>query len=92
MYTTTCHMNIDIDMLPEYEYLNLYCPNKCNKLSYKYNNKNNYDGLFLEGKFMSRPARGGGGEIHLGPGLVSGTKVLVKCLVMGATVKMVGGP
>ena len=47
MYTTTCNLNIDIDMIPEYEYLNLECPNKCNKLICNYN-KNNYDGLFSE--------------------------------------------
>ena len=45
---------------------------------------------FWNGKFMSRPARGGGGAKYLGLGLVSGTKILVKRLVMGATVKMVG--
>ena len=43
---------------------------------------------------MSRPARGGGrgGAKYLGPGLVGGTEILVKRLVMGATVKMVGAP
>ena len=49
-------------------------------------------GCFWNGKFMSRPARGGGGAggaKYLGLGLVSGTKILVKRLVMGATVKMV---
>ena len=48
MYTTTCKLNIDIDMIPEYQYLNLQNPNKCNKLIYSYNNKNNYNGLFFE--------------------------------------------
>ena len=48
-------------------------------------------GCFLNGKVMSRPAgRGGGGAKYLGPGLVRGTKISVKRLVMGATVKMVG--
>ena len=32
----------------------------------------------------------GGGAKYLGLGLVSGTEILVKRLVMGATVKMVG--
>ena len=45
-------------------------------------------GCFWNGKFMSRPARGG--AKYLGLGLVSRTKILVKRLVMGATVKMVG--
>ena len=48
-------------------------------------------GCFWNGKFMSRPARGGGrGAKYLGLGLVSGTEILVKRLVMGATAKMVG--
>ena len=34
----------------------------------------------------------GWGAKYLGPGLVRGPKILVKCPVMGATVKMVGGP
>ena len=34
----------------------------------------------------------GGGAKYLGPGLVREPEILVKCLVMGATVKMVGGP
>ena len=43
---------------------------------------------------MSRLARGGGqgGAKYLGPGLVSRTEILVKRLVMGATLKVVGGP
>ena len=50
------------------------------------------------GKYLvnPRPGRGGGGAgggaKYLGPGLVRGPEILVKCLVMGATVKMVGGP
>ena len=48
------------------------------------------------GKYLvnPRPARGGGrgGAKYLGPGLVRGPEILVKCLVMGATVKMVEGP
>ena len=36
--------------------------------------------------------QGGGGAKYLGPGLVRGRGILVKRLVMGATVKKVGGP
>ena len=42
-----------------------------------------------------RQGRAGGGRQgakYLGPGLVSEHKIVVKRLVMGATVKMVGGP
>ena len=43
---------------------------------------------------ISRPAKGGGGgrggKIP-GPGLVRGLEIVVKRLVMGATVKRVGG-
>ena len=34
----------------------------------------------------------GGGAKYLGPGLVRRLEILVKYLVAGATVKMVGGP
>ena len=37
--------------------------------------------------------RGGGiGAKYLGPGLVMGPEILVKRLLMGATVKRIGGP
>ena len=54
--------------------------------------KNSYRMKFLV--FVPRPARGGGarGAKYLGPGLVRGPEVLVKRLVIGATVKRVGGP
>ena len=35
--------------------------------------------------------RGGGGAKYLGPGLVRGLEILVKCLVMGATIERVWG-
>ena len=41
----------------------------------------------------SRPARGGGRAKYLGPGQVrEGGKILIKHLVMGATIKRVGHP
>ena len=48
----------------------------------------------MESLCQGRRERGEGqeGAKYLGPGLVSGTEILVKRLVMGATLKMVGGP
>ena len=52
-------------------------------------------GCFWNGKFYVKAGNGGGGGKRgegntWGLGLVSGTEILVKRLVMGATVKMVG--
>ena len=41
-------------------------------------------------KIKLKSGKGGGGAKYLGPGLVRGPEILVKRLVMVATVKMVG--